>query len=271
MSRAELKAELQALSEELVRRAQTLRRLQERRLRQAAMVGGSTMGALVVLVLVLDLLALRSLDLAPRRLAASPVAPSPAQGAPEGEDDSPPPANASALPPPGPDGSASAPFVAETVPFWGMGDTRQGEDTLSSYACAREFDESGPEIWFQLQLERSGKLAVVVPEAQASGVDVDVHLLQGAQTGEACVARGDFMLTAQVTPGTWYVVVDTFKTPSGTLRPGPFALSVLWATEPEREAPAPEPEPAPEPVPEAPAPAPEPAPEPEAPEPAPAP
>ena len=56
--------------------------------------------------------------------------------------------------------------------------------------------------------------------------DVDLHLLRGEPTGERCIARHDRTVTANLTAGTYYVVVDTFLGKGGA-HPGEFLLAVV--------------------------------------------
>ncbi len=45
--------------------------------------------------------------------------------------------------------------------------------------------------------------------------DVDVHLLAGTPTADACVARGDTAVDRQLAPGTYYLVADTYAGNAG--------------------------------------------------------
>jgi hypothetical protein len=56
--------------------------------------------------------------------------------------------------------------------------------------------------------------------------DIDVHLLQGTPTAGACVSRHDKAITATLTPGTWYLSLDTYVS-AGVERAGAYALVVL--------------------------------------------
>ena len=65
--------------------------------------------------------------------------------------------------------------------------------------------EAGPERRYALTIDAPG--AVRAEVMYGGDVDVDVHLLRDG----ACVARGDRVLEATVTPGAYELVVDTFE------------------------------------------------------------
>ena len=135
-----------------------------------------------------------------------------------------------------PEPAVPAPVVAEPVvvpdPPSGLvlpievSDTTAGSSArrIDAYACAPDVDESGPEVWYPLLVERAGVLVAEIPERMDDGVDVDVHLLSRPE-GAACVARGNARLEAPVTPGAWWLVVDTHVS-DGVEKVGPYALSV---------------------------------------------
>ncbi len=127
-----------------------------------------------------------------------------------------------------PAGTVSDPIDVDRFPWVRDLDTRAAaSDHLDRYDCASA-DESGPELVHRLEIEAAGELVVEV--AESSGVDVDIHLLDRAppstrSTAVPCVARANTRLSRQVTPGTWWLVVDTFVS-AGTERSGPFKLAV---------------------------------------------
>jgi hypothetical protein len=139
-----------------------------------------------------NLLALRGLDRLRRTVVEGEDAPDPAR------------------PPLAGDGTAEAPFELTTLPFADFRDTsREGSTALDRYeGCDAEQDESGRELVYRLTVDEP-----ITVRAMAVGrrdTDVDVHLLRGAVEPEACVARDDHEVVRELTPGTWYVVVDTF-------------------------------------------------------------
>ena len=106
-------------------------------------------------------------------------------------------------------GSYTSPFLIGSLPFTDLHDTSQSPNTtITAYpGCNATQNESGPEYVYKLTIADGIKVRalVIVPE----GVDVDVHLMSGL-TGADCVARHDRELTATLTAGTHYFVLDTF-------------------------------------------------------------
>ena len=94
-----------------------------------------------------------------------------------------------------------------TFPTVLIGDTVGGGAEFDSYACKPGSDQSGPERVYRLDVEVSGFLNVAVWDDD--GVDVDVHILS-ARDPESCVARGHHQASVDVSPGTWWVVVDSY-------------------------------------------------------------
>lgn len=125
-------------------------------------------------------------------------------------------------------GTVADPIAITRFPWVRDLDTRLAEsDHLDRYDCSTA-DESGPEIVHRFEVTSSGELVVEV--AEMSGVDVDLHLLDRAPPATAssavpCVARANTRLTRQVTPGDYWLVVDTFVS-AGSPKSGPFKLAV---------------------------------------------
>ena len=91
---------------------------------------------------------------------------------------------------------------------------------LDGYSCAPSTDESGREVVYRVEVPADGFLSAAVTEA--NGVDVDVHLLS-ALDAQACLARGNFHAKADVTAGTYYVVVDTY---GGAANAGAYTVDI---------------------------------------------
>jgi hypothetical protein len=108
-------------------------------------------------------------------------------------------------------GTAACPtgvICVDTFPFSHQANTSsEGEAVWSQYNCKPSADESGNELIYRVQVKKAGLLSAAVYDGV--DVDVDVHIL-GALDPNACLARGDRHARADVEPGTWYVVVDTF-------------------------------------------------------------
>lgn len=124
-------------------------------------------------------------------------------------------------------GSRVDPIVvdASALPFADVRDTAAaGETSIDAYGCA-DSDESGPEIWYRLELAEARHLRLVVLDRD--GVDVDVHVLDdGGDPIAGCVARDDRILELSLGAGTWSVVVDTWSDRGGPLA-GTYLLLVV--------------------------------------------
>ena len=81
-------------------------------------------------------------------------------------------------------------------------------DEIDSYP-PDDLDESGPEYIYTFTVDEPVDFAVELLLPEPSGVDVDVHLLSSLDPLEL-VARGDHKALAELEPGTYYVVVDTY-------------------------------------------------------------
>lgn len=122
-------------------------------------------------------------------------------------------------------GSVESPFRVPSLPFVHFGDTRtQGSNRLSSYPSCSPADESGPELYYRLELAKPTKLRALV--VSLAGADLDVHLLQGAFSGSDCVTRADATLTAPSAMGPMLLSVDTYAS-GGVDRRGEYLLVVL--------------------------------------------
>jgi len=113
-------------------------------------------------------------------------------------------------------------ICVDTFPF-----TNDNDTTLSTrsvfdvYDCSTS-NESGNEVIYRVQVPASGFLSAAVYEA--AGVDVDVHILSSLDS-QACVSRGNLHAKADVTPGTWFVVVDTFVS-GGVPQAGAYRVDI---------------------------------------------
>jgi len=93
---------------------------------------------------------------------------------------------------------------------------------LDGYSCSPDTDESGPEVVYRVRVPADGFLSAAVREAD--GVDVDVHILSSLDAA-ACLDRGNFDARADVTPGEWWVVVDTYVS-AGVPQSGAFHVDI---------------------------------------------
>ncbi len=125
------------------------------------------------------------------------------------------------------DGSWTAPFTIDSVPFTYDGDTtRWPIAEASRYApCAPMIDESGPEVVFTFVPAEDGVLVVAVDDQPADAVDIDVHLLEQPDAS-SCVTRANVSLRHPVAAGTQiWIVADTWHDGTRALV-GEFRLTV---------------------------------------------
>jgi len=116
----------------------------------------------------------------------------------------------------------------DALPYTDSDSTTGEASVLDGYACAPDTDESGPEVVYQLELDESGFLGAAL-SGLGSGVDVDVHILEGTSAGD-CVDRGHWEAGALLPPGTYYVVVDSWVSSSGTVMDGSYTLDLNLTT-----------------------------------------
>lgn len=122
-------------------------------------------------------------------------------------------------------GTVADPVVVDALPFVDVRDTRtQGARAIATYGPCSMANEAGPEVLYRLDVTTTRTLRAAVVSLGAA--DLDVHLLRGSPAGSSCVSRHDKVLTAMLTPGTWYLSLDTFVS-AGTERAGEYALVVL--------------------------------------------
>lgn len=105
-------------------------------------------------------------------------------------------------------GAAEDPWVIPGLPFAHDASSARGAREVDVYPACSDTDESGPELWYRLELEAPTRLRALVLDA--AGVDVDLHLVGDATTGEGCLARGHHRVEATLPPGTYHLAVDTF-------------------------------------------------------------
>ncbi|MCB9626676.1 MAG: SGNH/GDSL hydrolase family protein [Sandaracinaceae bacterium] len=112
------------------------------------------------------------------------------------------------------DGSPGAPFVIPELPFSHVASTLfSTNDSIDTYTgCMAAQNESGPELFYRLDLAAPATVRVLVFDRGT--VDVDVHLLTGT-TGASCVARNHQDLTLALAAGTHYLALDTFVDAGG--------------------------------------------------------
>lgn len=128
-----------------------------------------------------------------------------------------------------PTGTPTDPITVTRFPFVVDDDTTTSpSDLLDRYACAAGTDESGPERVYVFDLIAAGELVAEVDEAD--GVDVDLHLLAAdpataPPTAVPCLSRANTRLEADLAPGRYWLVVDTYVAASGD-KPGAYRVAL---------------------------------------------
>jgi hypothetical protein len=123
-------------------------------------------------------------------------------------------------------GDRGAPFAVTDFPF---DDARDSADLgaggmyFNFYSCAPDVEEWGREFVYQVEVCHEGSITATVG-GDSGTVDNDLQILS-APSEEACLVRDDVEATTAVTPGTYYVVVDTYVD-DAVLQGGPFTLSI---------------------------------------------
>ncbi len=121
------------------------------------------------------------------------------------------------------DGSHDCPYEIDSLPFHGEGDTSTAlSNEYDLYNCS-DADESGPEEVYVFTVDESGTLEVEV-DCEDPEVDVDVHLLDGDDP-YACLERDHWDFTYSITPGQYFIIVDTWVD-EGEAFDGEYTLSV---------------------------------------------
>ena len=123
------------------------------------------------------------------------------------------------------------PYVDATtpvpLPFW----YEDARDTSSSPSSVLDgyppdtTDQSGPETIYTFTVDEEVRLAAVLRTPEPSGTDVDIHLLSSLGPIEL-IDRGDRSVYAILSPGTYFLVVDTYVDPGGKAMAGPYQFSL---------------------------------------------
>ena len=133
------------------------------------------------------------------------------------------------------DGSPEHPFVIINpgcgVSYKDNNDTSQSPYSLIDvYPEGSNLNESGPEYYYVVKIDKKSRIDIYL-DAEPSGVDIDIHLLRGVSIANKTVpeteflARSDSAISHVVTPGTYYIVADTYVK-NGTAKPGKYGLNV---------------------------------------------
>jgi hypothetical protein len=116
--------------------------------------------------------------------------------------------------------------VVASLPFSHVANTLFAvNDGVDAYpGCAAAQNESGPELFYRLDLSTTTSLRVLLFDRGT--VDVDVHLLSGT-SGDDCVDRDHQDLSVTLSAGTHFLSVDTFVESGGQERAGEYIIAIF--------------------------------------------
>jgi hypothetical protein len=141
--------------------------------------------------------------------------------APDTPSDTPPDEEPVITPPPACDGDA---VCVDSFPHTISDTTVGGATSWSSYGCAPETNESGPERAYRVIINEPGFLSARLTDGPA-GVDIDVHVLM-TQDAQTCLDRGHLAAGAALEPGEYWVVADSWTDAQGVSYAGEFELTL---------------------------------------------
>lgn len=128
------------------------------------------------------------------------------------------------------DGTHSCPFhiTFENNTFTDSNTLMAGDGSADwdSYNCAATKDESGPGRVYVFTWDDSGaaKKTLTVKVSSSDGGDPDIMLLDGDDPN-SCIVRNDKTISKSITPGRYYIVVDTYVS-NGNIKYGSYDLEV---------------------------------------------
>lgn len=128
---------------------------------------------------------------------------------------------------PQPDGSWDNPFLINALPTIVEGTTigAPSDEADSYFPCALDTNMGGGEVVYRLNVMEEGWLSAQLDDVPGDEVDVDIHLLAAA-SANGCITRNDSWLGAPVTPGEYWLVVDSWVNGSDEAMPGVYTLEV---------------------------------------------
>jgi len=123
-------------------------------------------------------------------------------------------------------GSAADPIVIDQLPFVLHGDTSASSHAnIDAYpACGSDSDESGPELWYRLDLADDTPVRIQVLDR--GDVDIDVHLLSSTDPDD-CIERDHRLIERTLGPGSWYLSLDSWVDGDGDSRDGEYLLAIV--------------------------------------------
>lgn len=118
--------------------------------------------------------------------------------------------------------STPCPIVIEQFPYANDGSTVSGGTSFDTYSCALNTSEAGPEEYYVFHVIEPGILIAGLTEPSKG--DVDIHLLSALDAG-SCLARSDKGISKHLTPGVYYLSLDTYSSASNA---GSYRLSAIF-------------------------------------------
>ncbi len=135
--------------------------------------------------------------------------------------------------PPCPAGRPCNPINITGFPFEDERDTSTlTESIIDSYGCAPDKDQSGAEVIYTFELTQRSVVAIELDDEPGDDTDIDLHLLTEIDA-ERCRDRHNKKIQRLLQPGRYYIIADTYVDPSGTIKSGPYKLTVALAQVPE--------------------------------------
>jgi len=120
--------------------------------------------------------------------------------------------------------SIQQPDRIDSFPAVISGDTSDSaRDSFDSYSCSPSTNESGPEDVYEIVISEAGFLRVEVDDGGT--VDIDLHLL-GSLDASSCLDRDDEFIRFAVTPGTYWLVADSYQSDLWGARDGPYTMRI---------------------------------------------
>ena len=104
------------------------------------------------------------------------------------------------------DGSPGNPFLIDTLPYVDMRDVRKSaRDAVGRYACTGSQPAPGKEYLYRLILKQRTAIRVLVLDAQANAVNVN---LLSTPNPNACLKSASRMIETTIDAGTYHIAVD---------------------------------------------------------------
>ena len=121
------------------------------------------------------------------------------------------------------EGTHDSPFVVGDLPYTHMDTTKGGEKRFDAYGCNSSATEYGPEKVYRLTVTSPVRIRAFA--MSSSQTDADIHLLTDL-SANACRVRGDKWVESELSPGTYYFVVDTYNATGDDTNAGLYLFGI---------------------------------------------